>query len=58
MTKYLTLEQVLKMHEVLIEKFGGLHSVRDINLLISAIETPKAASFVTILLMTATKGVF
>lgn len=45
MIKYLTLEQVLKMHEVLIEKFGGLHGVRDANLLISAIETPKAAMF-------------
>lgn len=45
MTKYLTLEQVLKMQELLIEKFGGLQGVRDANLLISAIETPKTAMF-------------
>lgn len=45
MTKYLTLEEVLEMHDVLIEKFGGLSGVRDVNLLLSAIETPKATMF-------------
>ncbi|MBA3723096.1 MAG: type II toxin-antitoxin system death-on-curing family toxin [Parachlamydiaceae bacterium] len=43
--KYLTLEEVLELHDVLIEKFGGLKGVRDVNLLISAIETPKATMF-------------
>jgi death-on-curing protein len=45
MIKYLSLEQVLKMHDAFIEKFGGLQGIRDINLLLSAIETPKAAMF-------------
>ena len=45
MIKYLTLEEVLEMHDVLIEKFGGLSGIRDLNLLLSAIETPKAAMF-------------
>lgn len=47
MIKYLTLEQVLIMHDTFIEKFGGLQGIRDINLLLSAIETPKAAMFGT-----------
>lgn len=45
MIKYLTLEQVLKMHDAFIEKFGGLQGIRDMNLLLSAIETPKATMF-------------
>lgn len=43
--KYLTLEQVLEMHDAFIEKLGGLKGIRDMNLLLSAIETPKAAMF-------------
>jgi death-on-curing protein len=45
MIKYLTLEEVLEMHDAFIEKFGGLKGIRDANLLLSAIETPKAAIF-------------
>jgi death-on-curing protein len=45
MIKYLTLEEVIEMHDVFIEKFGGLKGIRDTNLLLSAIETPKAAMF-------------
>jgi death-on-curing protein len=45
MIKYLTLEEVLEMHDLFIEKFGGLGGTRDSNLLLSAIETPKAAMF-------------
>ncbi len=45
MIKYLTLEQILEMHDIFIEKFGGLTGIRDINLLQSAIETPKASMF-------------
>jgi len=45
MIKYLTIEQVLEIHEALVEKFGGLIGIRDINLLISAVEAPKAAMF-------------
>jgi death-on-curing protein len=33
------------MHDAFIEKFGGLKGIRDVNLLLSAIETPKAAMF-------------
>lgn len=39
------LEQVLKMHDAFIAKFGGLQGIRDMNLLLSAIETPKASMF-------------
>ena len=45
MTSYLTLEQVLEMHDAFIEKFGGLDGIREPNLLLSAIDTPKAAAF-------------
>lgn len=45
MIKYLTLEEVLEMHDAFIDKFGGLKGIRDVNLLLSAIETPKAAMF-------------
>lgn len=38
MIKYLTLKEVLKMHDMFIEKFGGLKGVRDANLLLSAID--------------------
>ena len=41
----MTLEEVLKMHDVFIERFGGLSGVRDFNLLSSAIEMPKMAMF-------------
>lgn len=45
MIKYLTLEEVLEMHDAFIERFGGLKGIRDANLLLSAIETPKAVMF-------------
>lgn len=45
MIKYLTLEEVLEMHDAFIEKFGGLKGIRNVNLLLSAIETPKATMF-------------
>lgn len=45
MIKYLTFEEVLEMHDVFIEKFGGLKGIRDSNLLLSAIETPKMTMF-------------
>lgn len=45
MIKYLNMEQVIKIHDKCIEEFGGLKGIRDINLLLSAIETPKAAMF-------------
>jgi death-on-curing protein len=45
MIKYLTLEDLLKMHDIFIEKFGGLSGIRDLNLLLSVIETPKMTMF-------------
>lgn len=45
MIRYLSIEQVLEMHDAFIEKFGGLQGIRDMNLLLSAIETPKATMF-------------
>lgn len=43
MTKYLTADQVIELHDVLLENFGGLSGVRDKNLLYSALEAPKAS---------------
>jgi death-on-curing protein len=45
MTKYLKLETIVQMHDIFIDEFGGLGGIRDVNLLISAIETPKATMF-------------
>ncbi len=45
MIKFLTIEQILKMHDAFIEKFGGLQGIRDANLLLSAVELPKTAMF-------------
>ena len=39
--KYLTAEQVLFLHDRLIEKTGGEHGVRDLGLLESALARPK-----------------
>ena len=43
MTKYLTADQVIAFHDILLKKFGGLAGVRDANLLHSALEAPKAS---------------
>ncbi len=40
--KYLSAEQVLFIHSRLIDTTGGSHGVRDIGLLLSAVERPKA----------------
>lgn len=37
---FLTREQILLMHEQLIERYGGTHGVRDEGLLDSALNTP------------------
>jgi death-on-curing protein len=39
--KYLTPQDVLILHARVIDEIGGLHGVRDTNLLSSAIERPK-----------------
>jgi death-on-curing protein len=42
-TKYLTSDQVISFHDMLIKNFGGLGGIRDKNLLLSALEAPKAS---------------
>lgn len=43
MIRYLSLEQVEEIHRVMIQRFGGLGGIRDENLLMSALEAPKAS---------------
>lgn len=42
MTRYLTPEQVLFLHNRIIEETGGAHGVRELSLLLSAIGRPQA----------------
>jgi death-on-curing protein len=42
MVHLLTLEEILIIHDRVIRQFGGSHGVRDVGLLQSAIERPKA----------------
>lgn len=44
MIQYLTVEQVLEIHEALLV-YGGLPGIRDKNLLLSALEAPKTSLF-------------
>lgn len=41
--KFLTLEQVIKLHELQIDEFGGSHGVKDEGLLISALAQPESS---------------
>jgi death on curing protein len=40
--KFLTFEQVLEMHKLQINEFGGSHGVKDEGLLLSALSQPEA----------------
>lgn len=40
--KYLTIPQVLVLHDQMIKRFGGSFGVRDLGLIESAVERPKA----------------
>ncbi len=42
---FLTLEQILRLHDAAVDKFGGLTGIRDQNLLLSCIESPKQCLF-------------
>lgn len=42
---YLSVEEVIQIHDDLVSVYGGLHGIRDMGLLISAIEMPKASMF-------------
>ncbi|HEY1645354.1 MAG TPA: type II toxin-antitoxin system death-on-curing family toxin [Candidatus Saccharimonadales bacterium] len=43
--RYLSLEEILRLHFQLIEDFGGSHGVRDGNRLKSVVEAPKQILF-------------
>ncbi len=43
--RYLTGEEILYIHHQIIEKVGGSHGVRDMNLFLSTAERPKSAVF-------------
>jgi death-on-curing protein len=43
--KFITLQQVLDFHREIVLEYGGLDGTRDLGLLISALETPKATMF-------------
>ena len=45
MTKFLTVEQVIEIHDAFLEDHGGLPGIRDKGLLISAVEMPRASMF-------------
>ena len=40
--KYLSPQQVLALHDLMVKKFGGSHGLRDIGLLESAVARPQA----------------
>jgi death-on-curing protein len=42
MTTYLSVEQVILIHDRQVKKHGGLEGIRDLGLLISALEMPKS----------------
>lgn len=45
MTKFLTVDQVIEIHDLFLKDHGGLPGIRDRGLLISAVEMPKASMF-------------
>jgi death on curing protein len=45
MIEYLSVEEVIAMHDAFLQEFGGLPGIRDLNLLMSAVETPKGRMF-------------
>jgi len=42
---FLTVEEVIQIHDELVSEYSGMRGIRDMGLLISAIEMPKAAMF-------------
>jgi len=42
---YLTVEQVLLIHSMVIDETGGLHGLRDRGRFLSAVESPKTSGF-------------
>jgi len=50
-TQFLTLDEVLEIHTVLIERFGGPVGVRDLGLLESALYRPKSGYYLDLVEM-------
>lgn len=42
---FISVEEAIEVHDTLVSTYGGLHGIRDLGLLISAIEMPKATMF-------------
>ncbi|MBI5273651.1 MAG: type II toxin-antitoxin system death-on-curing family toxin [Chlamydiales bacterium] len=42
MTRFLQVQEVIAIHDQLITSFGGCHGLRDLGLLVSAVEIPKS----------------
>lgn len=42
---FLSVEEVIQIHDDLVSEYGGLLGIRDMGLLISAVEMPKAMMF-------------
>ena len=47
-TIYISVEEALQMHQVLIERFGGSEGVRDLGMLQSALLRPKSGYYSTL----------
>lgn len=52
-TLYPTLSETLKLHHILIERFGGSHGVRDLGLLESALMRPQTGYYTSLSLEAA-----
>jgi len=48
MKRYLTVDEVIYIHEELINKFGGSHGIRDINSLEAAVMRPQGGYYKSI----------
>lgn len=53
MVEFLSVDEVLEIHERLIEKFGGTHGLRDMGLLDSAIFRPRSGYYNDLVTMAA-----
>ncbi len=43
--EYLTIEQVILLHDEMIKRYGGMPGIRDKNLLYSAVDAPRTVLF-------------
>jgi len=49
MTDYLTLHDIMAIHSVMMERYGGLHGVRDMGALESAVHRPQSGYYADII---------